>query len=74
MDIIQNWKRVLIVSAIVMATAVVVLNSNTINQESPKQSVHPSMNTPEPSKPFIWILGSTLAGLVGLKRFGLYRG
>jgi len=28
----------------------------------------------EPSKPLIWFLGSTLLGLVGLKRFGLPRG
>lgn len=74
MDIIQNWKRVAIVSAIIMTTAVVMLNSKPIHPESPKQSIHAGMNAPEPSKPFIWILGSTLAGLVGLKRFGLYRG
>lgn len=28
----------------------------------------------EPGKPLIWFLGSTLLGLVGLKRFGLNRG
>ena len=27
-----------------------------------------------PSMPMLWLLGSTLLGMVGLKRFGLYRG
>ncbi len=28
----------------------------------------------EPGIPFVWVVGSTLLGLVGLKRFGLNRG
>lgn len=79
MDNTKHTKRLLLASIIIFTTLYIsVQNHRTTSGSEPTaqatavQTSQNDRNTPSTS--FVWILGSSLLGLVGLKRFGLNRG
>ncbi len=76
--------RLALAGAIIIVTAIGLYNSYNKRIEAQRATIITTPTTAiagdsgsrdhELSKPAVWFLGSTLLGLVGLKRFGLYRG
>ncbi len=74
MEGIRSKKRLVLAALITIATLFGVQQAH-----GKREAVLPSANTadhtpsataPTPSKPLVWVMGSILAGLVGLTRFG----
>ncbi|HFD86509.1 MAG TPA: hypothetical protein ENJ35_02410 [Gammaproteobacteria bacterium] len=79
MDKLKPNRRLLLAGMIVFITLYSSLQNHqaqngTIQETSAPNTSLNSERGNTPSTPFVWIVGSSLLGLVGLKRFGLNRG
>ncbi len=79
MEAVTSKRRIALASLIIAGTLFGAQYSHTRHDAARSPAPTPTteqhnMRAPAPSKPMLWVLGSTLLGLVGLKRFGLYRG
>ncbi len=84
MEKITSKRRLALAGAIIIVTAIGLQHSYNKRIEAQQPTIITTAKTAvagdsgsrnrEPGIPFVWVVGSTLLGLVGLKRFGLNRG